>query len=117
VKGTLELHDMSGQEFELFVQDQLLRKAFESVNTTPGSGDMGADLIIHHEGKKIVVQCKRSSNPVGLAAVQEVFGARRFYGAHEAWVVTNASFTEAARSLALATKVRLKIVKLKVPGH
>ena len=40
---------------------------------------MGADLIVRHNGKVIVVQCKRYGNAVGLQAVQEVLGARSFY--------------------------------------
>lgn len=116
VNNTPELDDMSGQEFEIFVRDQLLRKGFETIDTTPGSGDMGADLIVCHHGKKIVIQCKRSRNSIGVAAVQEVLGAKCFYGAQEAWVVTNAMFTEAARSLARIAKVRLKIVKARISG-
>ncbi|MBV9082774.1 MAG: restriction endonuclease [Acidobacteriaceae bacterium] len=110
--STPELDNMSGQEFEIFVRDQLLRKGFKNIETTPGTGDMGADLIVHHQSRKIVIQCKRSSNPVGVAAVQEVLGARCFYTAQEAWVVTNATFTDAARRLARTAEVRLKVLKL-----
>jgi hypothetical protein len=58
--------------------------------------------------KKIVVQCKRSVSPVGISAVQEVLGARSHYGADEAWVVTDSTFTPAAQRLAKSARVRLK---------
>jgi restriction system protein len=101
---------MSGVDFELFVRDCLLAKGYTKVETTRKSGDFGADLIILQDQapKKIVIQCKRSVGTVGVRAVQEVLGAKRFYKATEAWVVTDATFTPAAIKLARSCGVRLR---------
>lgn len=101
---------MSGKDFELFVRDRLMARGYANIETTRGSGDMGADLIVRQNGKVIVIQCKRYIGSVGLNAVQEVLGAKSFYKAHEAWVITDSTFTAAARRLARSANVRLKIL-------
>jgi restriction system protein len=141
-RNIVPVSSMSGVEFESFVRHWLLANGFLRVETTPGSGDFGADLIAYrsatavvgigpcnacgrtlpvsscdwqtcphaHSGLagKTVIQCKRSGSPVGIQAVQEVMGARSFYQASEAWVMSNAAFTPAAQRLAKASDVRLK---------
>jgi restriction system protein len=104
---------MSGREFELFVRERLRERGYLNIETTPESRDMGADLIVRQNGKVIVIQCKRYAGAVGLQAVQEVLGAKSFYCADEAWVVTDSTFTEAARNLARSAKVRLKMLVLR----
>ena len=103
---------MTGMEFEIFVRDRLVEKGYAKarIETTPPSGDYGADLIVRQDEKPkvIVIQCKRSANAVGVQAVQQVLGAKKFYKANEAWVVTDATFTPAARRLAQSADVRLK---------
>jgi restriction endonuclease Mrr len=78
-----------------------------NAKTTPATGDQGADLLCESSGTRVVVQCKKYSQPVGNAAVQEVLAARVFYSAAFAVVVTNASFTKAAVALADKTLVQL----------
>jgi restriction system protein len=101
---------MSGLEFEVFVRHCLIKNGYPHVETTPSSGDYGADLIVRQNEKPrvIAIQCKRSATPVGVQAIQEVLGAKNYYRASEAWVVTNADFTLAARKLAQSACVRLK---------
>ena len=98
---------LSGTEFELAIALYLRTVGFEKVETTPASGDFGADLLISHGRKKIVVQCKRWSATVGVTAVQEVHSAKSHYRANEAWVITSSTFTQPAKDLAKTTKVRL----------
>ena len=98
---------LSGAEFELAIALYLRTVGFEKVETTPASGDFGADLLISHGRKKIVVQCKRWSATVGVTAVQEVHSAKSHYRANEAWVITSSTFTQPAKDLAKTTKVRL----------
>ncbi|MEO8052352.1 MAG: restriction endonuclease [Acidobacteriota bacterium] len=102
-----DVSQMSGQEFELLVKSLLARHGYVSIEMTPGSGDMGADLVVRHNERVIVIQCKRYSGAVGLQAVQEILGAKSFYQAHEAWVITNSTFTDPARMLARSGQVRL----------
>jgi restriction system protein len=148
------ISDMTGIEFEDFVRRSLHQEGFTRIETTPKSGDFGADLIVYGGSKdsedssrakqefcnsclrklpvtgcewkscihrsvkarpaKIVVQCKRSTTPVGIAAIQEVLGAKSHYRAQEAWVVSNSTFTKAAQKLAKSCGVRLK--QLRAPG-
>ena len=103
---------MTGPEFEQFVRKLLLEHGYDDVQSTPTTGDMGADLIIQHRLKKIVVQCKRYDAPVGVSAVQEVLGAKHYYEAAEAWVITDSTFTSASIRLAKAAGVRLSALRL-----
>ena len=47
-----------------------------TVADTPASGDFGADLIAEKDGKRIAIQAKRYSKPVGNKAVNEALGGR-----------------------------------------
>ncbi|WP_243763930.1 restriction endonuclease [Bacillus sp. XF8] len=101
-----EIDCMEGKEFE-----QYLRVLFQSldyhVEVTKESGDFGADLILTNNNNKIIVQAKRYKNNVGIQAVQEIVGAKGYYNADHAWVVTNSYFTAPARKLAAANEVLL----------
>jgi restriction system protein len=97
---------MTGEEFERRLE-AIYRGAGWDVAGTARAGDFGADLVAERASRRLVVQAKRSSGSVGIGAVQEVIGAQRFYGADEAAVVTNATFTRAARALAASDGVTL----------
>ena|SRR5215472_2028729 len=71
------------------------------------TGDQGADLIAHLDGRSIVIQAKRYRGSVGNRAIQEVAGAMRYYRADEAWVITTGTFTASAKALAQANNVKL----------
>lgn len=100
------LDDLSGVEFETYVARILKAQGYD-VSGTPATCDQGADLIAKKGDRVIVVQAKRYKGPVGNKAVQEVVAAVRFYAASEGWVVTNATFTPAAKALAQKNGVRL----------
>ena len=106
---------MEGYEFEDFCAAVLKKNGYK-VEQTKYSRDFGADLILHTSDKKIVVQTKRYSNKVSLSAVQEIATARRYYGANQAWVITNNFFTSTAKTLAESNGVvlvdREKLAKL-----
>lgn len=97
---------MSGIEFEKFLMYQFKAKGF-SVDTTPKSGDFGADLILRKNGIKTVVQAKRYGKTVGIRAIQEIIAAKTFYHADKAIVATNNTFTKNAKQLAFTSDVRL----------
>lgn len=78
-----------------------------SVHLVAGTNDHGADLILTKHRKKIAVQAKCYSKPVGNTAVQEVYAAKAYYKCDGAWVVTNSTFTEGARQQANPCAVRL----------
>ena len=78
-----------------------------SARRTRSTGDQGVDIIATRGPKKVVLQCKQYSNPVGNKAVQEVMAGMVFEGADHAVVVTSSTFTDAARQLAEAGNVLL----------
>lgn len=100
--------DLSGADYELLLKDKI-ETAFPNiiVELTPATGDHGADLIVSTPTQRIAIQAKRLSTPVGNAAVQEVFAAMQFYDANIGIVVTNSTYTSAAKALASKTGVIL----------
>ena len=85
----------------------LLETVGWNARITKASGDQGVDIIATFESIKVVGQCKLYSNPVGNAAVQEIIGGREYERADYAFVVSNSSFTSAARALASSSNVLL----------
>ncbi|MEG3842313.1 restriction endonuclease [Microcoleus sp. herbarium14] len=104
--GILEVDAMTGKEFEKFLEVHFVNLGY-SVTLTQDSQDYGADLILYKDGSTTVVQAKRSKNPVGIKAVQEVAGAVRHYKGNKARVITNNRFTENAYNLAESNDVEL----------
>ncbi|MEB4207518.1 restriction endonuclease [Mycobacterium sp. 94-17] len=104
--GLRAIDRMSGVEFEEFVAAQL-RIAGYSVTPTASTGDYGVDLIAKKDGARMAVQCKRLTKAVGVAAVQQVVAGARHHGCRRTVVVTNQTFTKAARQLASTHHCRL----------
>lgn len=104
--GIKDIDQMDGRQFEHYL-GLLFRNQGYKVEVTRAAGDYGADLIIQKDGKKIVVQAKRYSKNVGIEAVQQAQASIAHYKAHEAWVVSNRDYTDAARNLASSNSVRL----------
>lgn len=92
---------ISPYDFEEFVARLLSHNGYTQVDTTPASGDKGADVIaIDPNGRKTCFQCKHYKNSVGTAAVQEVIAAAQYYGCSSMAVITTSTFTRQARELA-----------------
>jgi restriction system protein len=104
--GIEDIDGMDGIQFEHYLKELYLSRGY-AAEVTSASGDYGADLLLKKDGKKIVVQAKRYAKDVGIKAVQEVMGAKSYYQAEEAWVVSNSYFTKAARELASKGQVLL----------
>ena len=96
----------TGVDYENYVESLLLSGGFE-VARTPTTGDQGVDLVAEKNGIRIAIQCKYYSKPVGNKAVQEVIAGRDFYNCQIACVVSNNSFTPAARKIANVSSVLL----------
>lgn len=102
-----EIDTMDGYEFEYFLEDLFRELGYRS-EKTQNSYDFGADIILKSGPfNKIVIQAKRYSQNVSISAVQEVYSAKAYYKASEAWVVTNSYYTKSAKELADACNVRL----------
>lgn len=111
-RGHTSFDSMTGPDFESYFMNVLKRLGYTSVYGTPATGDQGADITAKSkDGKLIVIQAKRYAGPVGNAAVQQVLAAVHFYAGDEGWVVTNSTFTPAAKELAQRTGIRL------IDGH
>ena len=78
-----------------------------STTVTQASGDFGADVLMERDGIKTVVQVKRYSSPVGLEAVQQAAASKTHYGASHAMVLSNSTYTDAAKTLAFSNGVEL----------
>lgn len=104
--GLRAIDRMSGTEFEEFVAAQL-RVAGYGVTPTASTGDYGVDLIAKKGGVRMAVQCKRLTKAVGVAAVQQVVSGALHHDCNRTVVVTNQTFTKAARRLAVTHHCRL----------
>lgn len=99
---------MSGQEYEQYCAKRLGQEGYRSLSLTPDSGDFGADIIGYtRRGQRVCFQCKKWDSSVGVSAVQEVLAAKVYYEADKAVVLTNSTFTPAARKLAKSGNVEL----------
>lgn len=104
--GIGDIDQMDGLTFEKYLSVLFARRGY-AVERTPYVGDWGADLVIRKDGVKTVVQAKRYKKRVGVRAVQEVVASKGKYSCTEALVVTNSTYTAAARELAHANRVEL----------
>jgi superfamily II DNA or RNA helicase len=84
---------------------------FEDAVNIDGSGDGGGDVIARRQGRDWVFQCKwKLSRAVDVDAVNECFNAMQVYGIDRGVVVTNATFTQAAKDrLGVLKKVSVDI--------
>ena len=96
-----------GYEYERFAAMELGRRGFRRLKPTPASRDYGVDLLGEYNGERWAIQCKYYTRPVDGSAVQEAVAGMAYYDCNRAMVVTNASFTPAARELAQANGVEL----------
>jgi hypothetical protein len=85
--------------------EEFLKEVFEAhgcqVETTKASGDQGVDLIVTHSAERVAVQVKGYANSVGNDAVQQAFTGMAYYGCQRCVVITNSTFTGAAKDVAL----------------
>ena len=104
-------------KYEEFIKN-LLRSAGFTAKRTKSSGDFGVDVVASKNGKTFAIQCKLYNRPVGTKAIQEIVSGRLFYKADFGVVVSDNSFTDAAKVLARRSGVVLThhnrlILKLK----
>jgi hypothetical protein len=86
---------MTGVDYEHAVARSLSAGGWQT-ETTKASGDQGLDVLARSGHRRVAIQCKKYSKPVGNRAVQEAYSAKGIYGATHAAVVTNTQFTRSA---------------------
>lgn len=101
-----DVDTMSGVEFEEFV-GKIFEKLGYTTEITKASGDQGVDLIAKKDGKVLAIQAKCYSGVVGNHAIMEVVAGMKYYDCNCCMVVTNSTFTPAAKELATANNVEL----------
>lgn len=102
---------ITGVDFELLLKSMMESALPEAyVETTPATGDHGADLIARYKGITVAIQAKYYSGSVGNGAVQEIHSGMGFYDADFGMVVTQSSYTEHAKSLANKLGIYLESV-------
>ena len=94
--------NLSPYEYEEYVAEELRQEGFTDVDTTPKSGDFGADVLARDGDRTVCVQCKRYApgHPVGVKAVQEIYSAKDYYGCDDAYIYTTSDYTKAAVDMA-----------------
>lgn len=67
------LRSLGGDEFEREVASLYTRLGY-ATSLTSGSGDGGIDIIMHKDGKTIIVQCKAHKKPAGPHVIRDLYG-------------------------------------------
>ncbi|MFI5270679.1 MAG: restriction endonuclease [Candidatus Saccharimonadales bacterium] len=94
-----QIDKMSGIEFEQFVGDLLKKQDYSYIAYTERY-DLGVDILAQKDKQVWGIQVKRSKSPVSTHAVRQVVTALKYYDCDQGMVITNNSFTRAARKLA-----------------
>ena len=105
--GTTNLAAMDWEEFEHLVRE-LFEKEFASrggeVHVTQSSSDGGVDAVAFDPdpitGGKIIIQAKRYTRTVGVAAVRDLYGTTMNEGASKGILVTTADYGPDAHKFA-----------------
>ncbi|WP_161487338.1 restriction endonuclease [Butyrivibrio hungatei] len=103
-----QIDSMSGEQFEDYLAYMYKSKGF-NVRTTPKSCDFGGDLIVEDmkTGSLTCIQAKRWRRNVGESAVQQAISGAQYYECGNAMVITNSTYTDAAKKLAHKCGVKL----------
>jgi HJR/Mrr/RecB family endonuclease len=105
-KELAKIDEMEGRKFEHYVAQLLSHQGFHT-EVTPGSGDLGVDIVASNSSIKYAIQVKRQTDKVSRHAVSDVVGGRDHYGCNATMVVTNAYFRDGAQELAKSNNCRL----------
>lgn len=100
--------EMSGHEFERFLKKVFRAAGYDTELVGNEGADFGADLIVTKDGVRYAVQAKnydRNVHSVGNDAVQQAIAGATYYKCDEAMVVTNGSYTRAAKQQAAASEI------------
>lgn len=101
------IDNMSGQQFEDYCADLLLKNGFFNIRITQESGDHGTDILAEKDDISYAIQCKCYSSNIGNAAVQQAHSGKGFYHKDIAVVLTNQYFTTQAKEEADTLGVKL----------
>lgn len=97
---------MTGVEFERAVAHVYAKQGYQ-VRMTPVTGDQGVDIWIEKDGRRLIVQCKRHTKPVGASVVRDLLGTKVAQNADGAVLVCTAGFTWGVKRFAGKNGIQL----------
>lgn len=96
-----------GHAFEYYCKDILEIRGFYDIEVTSYSGDYGIDIIGYYNNELYGIQCKYYESKVSNHAVEEAYSGGHYYGCTKCVVMTNNTFTDAAKEQASKLGVML----------
>lgn len=101
-----QLVSLEPREFEELVADLFAKDGYQ-VSLTKESADSGVDLYLHKQGRRGVVQCKKTAGKVGERVIRDLAGTMQHENAEWGYVVTTGEFTQPARNWAEGKPIKL----------
>ncbi len=102
-----ELHNLSPAQFEQYI-GHLFRYKGYLVQVRAGVGDLGVDLeLIHPNGRRAVVQCKRYQRTISPDVVRDLYGTMIHERVSHAFLVTTGDISAASRQWAKGKPITL----------
>ena len=106
--GLETLRALSWQDFERLVGEAYRRQGYVIEEIGGSMPDGGIDLLLHRQGSKVVVQCKRwKSAQVGVSLIREFYGVTVAEKAERGIFVTTGTFTPDALEFAHGKPIEL----------
>ncbi len=110
-----EIDSMNGRDFEHLLVKLFKRLGYKTRHVGGNGGDFGADLIVEKDSIKVAVQAKNyDTNRVGNDAVQQAIAGAAYYDCAVAMVVTNSTFTKAAKQQAQGSNLPVTLWDRKI---
>lgn len=102
----MNVDEMTDQEFHELLVPLFQRQGY-SVSRTKTNGKNKADLILRKRGLKAIVHAKRQNALIDKQTVLDALITKPTYQATRVIIITNSTFTKAAKQLARANKMNL----------
>ena len=101
------LKSMPWEEFEDLTAAAFRKWGFKVHHHGGAQADGGIDLIVHKEGKRFLVQCKRYKGSVGVSVVREMFGVMISEKLDGVYLMTSGTFTKDCWTFAKGKPIEL----------
>ncbi len=95
------------RDFERLIGEAFRRQGYTVEETGLGGADGGIDLILRKNGRRVLVQCKKWKQQVGVSVVREMYGLLAHHGANEVRVATIGGYTPDAARFAQGKPITL----------
>lgn len=104
------LFSLDGYDFEYLISALYNEMGYQT-EVTKRSGDGGVDVKAEKESigekEKLLIQCKRYTDPVGQPAIRDLYGASSDAKANKGVLVTTSNFTKPAKEFASRNNIEL----------